>query len=74
VLLPASYSHIDLPRANDLPGNDRARAWIDAWQPGARLPADAGELHNIVQAADIWHSVKRHWCAQAQRLLKRTAS
>jgi len=74
VLLPASYSHIDLPRANDLPGNDRARAWIDAWQPGARLPADAGELHNIVHAADIWHSVKRHWCAQAQRLLKRTAS
>jgi hypothetical protein len=74
VLLPAAYSHIDLPRAAELPGNDRARAWIDAWQPGAALPADLGALHNIVHAADIWHSVKRHWCAQAQRLLVRTGA
>jgi hypothetical protein len=74
VLLPAAYSHIDLPRAAELAGNDRARAWIDAWQPGAALPADLGALHNIVHAADIWHSVKRHWCAQAQRLLVRTGS
>jgi hypothetical protein len=74
VLLPASYGHIDLPRAGDLPGNDRARAWIDAWQPDARLPADIGELPNIVHAADVWHSVKRHWCGQAQRLLTRSSS
>jgi hypothetical protein len=74
VLLPATYSHVDLPHAAALPDNAGARAWIDAWEPGAGLPPDAGGWHNVVHAADIWHSVKRHWCAQAQRLLKRTAS
>jgi pimeloyl-ACP methyl ester carboxylesterase len=74
VLLPASYGHVDLPRAADLPGDARARAWIEAWQPGTALPPDAAELRNIVHAADIWHSVKRHWCDQAQRLLKGSSS
>ena len=69
VLLPANYSHIALPRADELVGIAPARAWIDAWQPGSRQPAEAVDWPNVVHAADIWHSVKRHWCLQARRLL-----
>jgi len=74
VLLPPRYSHLDLPRAADLPGDARARDWIEAWQPGTALPPDVAGMRNIVHAADIWHSVKRHWCDQAQRLLKVSSS
>ena len=69
VLLPASYAHVDLPSTEPLAGDARARAWIDGWGPGATAPAEVGDLRNILHAADIWHSVKRHWCLQAQRLL-----
>jgi len=69
VLLPASYSHVALPLAEELAANAAARAWIDAWQPGTQQPADAVDWRNVVHAADIWHSVKRHWCRQARRLL-----
>jgi hypothetical protein len=69
VLLPANYSHIALPLADDLVSNAMARAWIDAWQPGTPQPAEAIDWRNAVHAADIWHSVKRHWCLQARRLL-----
>jgi hypothetical protein len=70
VLLPASYAHVDLPSTEPLAADERARDWIDAWQPGAAEPADIADLRNIVHAADIWHSVKRHWCMQARRLLR----
>jgi hypothetical protein len=25
---------------------------------------------NIVHAADIWYSVKKHWCIEAQQLIR----
>ena len=69
VVLPSDYGHIGLPRADPLLENPAARAWIDRWQPHAAPPWPGGDTTNLVQAADIWYSVKRHWCAQAQRLL-----
>lgn len=73
VTLPASYSHIGLPRAEHLAADPLARAWIDAYVPtsgAAQPPADPGfDATNLLHAADIWHSVKRHWCREAQRLV-----
>jgi hypothetical protein len=74
VLLPADYSHVMLPNADRLSGSAVAREWIDAWHPGAAPAGDSPDLPNIVHAADIWNSVKRHWCRQAQRLLKVSSS
>ena len=38
--------------------------------PLAAPPAGAGiDASNIVHAADIWYSVKKHWCLEAQRLI-----
>ena len=69
VVLPATYSHVELPRVEHLAADRVARSWIEGWSPGASTEGAAPETGNIVHAADIWHSVKRHWCMQAQRLL-----
>jgi pimeloyl-ACP methyl ester carboxylesterase len=68
VLLPASYSHIGAPAMEHLPRHPSTRAWIVAWQPGTAipLPADA-DVRNIELAADLWYSVRRHWCLEGQR-------
>jgi hypothetical protein len=70
VALPADYSHIGLPRVAHLAADPPARAWIDAYVPDSTAPPGGPgfDTTNLLHAADIWHSVKRHWCREAQRL------
>jgi hypothetical protein len=74
VSLPASTSHIGLPRTRHLALNPATRAWINDYAPDAAPtapPRGAGiDSTNIEHAADIWHSVKKHWCLEAQRLIR----
>ena len=50
------------------------RSWIDTYVPGAGGSPPAGvDTTNLIHAADIWHSLKKHWCREAQRLLAATA-
>lgn len=35
----------------------------------ARVPAP-GAADNALWAADVWYSIKRHWCLEAQRLIR----
>ena len=73
VVLPAGYGHIGLPRTAHLATNPRAREYVETWtQSSMTQPAD--DMVNVVHAADIWHSVKRHWCLQARQLLVGLAS
>ena len=71
VTLPGTYTHIGMPQAEHLAANALTRAWIDAYAPG-RSAAALDEAHvdtiNLIHAADIWQSVKKHWCIEAQRL------
>lgn len=69
VVLPESYHHVTLPRAEHLAADPAIRAWIDAWSPDGAAGSPDGDTANVIHAADIWYSVKRHWCAQAQGLL-----
>ncbi len=73
VVLPAGYGHIGLPRTAHLARNPRAREYVETWTESstAQPPGDAA---NVAHAADIWHSVKRHWCLQARQLLVGPAS
>jgi len=69
VVLPASYSHIGIPKAQHLAANALTRAWIDAYVPGAdpaALPEDA-DTRNLLHAADIWYSLRKNWCVEAGR-------
>ncbi len=74
VELAAETSHIGMPRTRYLAGNPTTRAWIDSYDPAsppAAPPTGPGiDTSNIVHAADIWYSVKKHWCLGAQRLIK----
>ena len=69
VILPGSYHHLTLPLAAHLAADPAIHAWIDAWSPGSTARPPAGDTSNLVHATDIWYSVKRHWCLQAQGLL-----
>ena len=72
VILPAAYTHIGLPDTLHLATDPVTRAWIEAYVPdgNAALPDAAGvDTTNLVHAADIWHSVKRHWTIEARRLV-----
>jgi len=74
VELPATTSHILMPRTRYLTRNPATRVWIDDYDPSApptALPEGPGvDNANIVHAADIWYSVKKHWCIEAQRLIR----
>ena len=73
VELAAETSHIRMPRTRHLAQNAVTRAWIDGYDPAsppASLPEGPGvDASNVVHAADIWYSVKKHWCLGAQRLI-----
>jgi hypothetical protein len=71
VTLPAEYSHISLPSAAHLAANATTRAWIERYAPGEPPPAQADlDTRNLLHAADIWFSIKKHWCLEAQRLVR----
>ena len=74
VELPAATSHIRMPRTRYLTRNAATRAWIDDYDPAQAQPAlpegPDVDSANIVHAADIWYSVKKHWCIEAQRLIR----
>jgi hypothetical protein len=75
VALPASYHHVTLPAVDHLAADPAIRAYLDAWRPDrAAPPLPTGDTSNLIHATDIWYSVKRHWCMQAQRLLALPAS
>ena len=51
----------------------KTRDWINAYVPGdgngATVPAGMAS-YNILWAADVWFSIKKHWCIEAQRLIR----
>ena len=73
VVLPASTSHLGAPQTKHLAADPATRAWINAYAPGAKpAPLPSGvDTTNIDHAADIWWSVKKHWCLAAQALAPR---
>ena len=74
VNLPADYGHIGLPLAGHLAANPATRAWIERYDPRTHPPLPpsiaGADVGNIVHAADIWYSIKKHWALAAQRLVR----
>ena len=70
VALPATYSHVFVPLVAPLAHEQEVRDWINEYAPGDRrdpsaLPGDAPQ--HVLWAADVWYSIKKHWCLEAQR-------
>jgi hypothetical protein len=73
VVLPETYAHLGIPRVLHLASDPRTRRFIDDYAPDRvpPLPEDADvDTTNLMHAADIWYSVKKHWCLEAQRLIR----
>jgi hypothetical protein len=73
VTLPAEYSHVFVPATAQLVESPAMRAWINAFDPdnvAGRAPLPEGPATNVMWAADVWHSIKKHWCIEAQRLIR----
>lgn len=74
VILPRSASHITLPLAQDLALDPLTREWIERYVPGTPVPDPPTDTRlnvaNLLHAADIWYSVKKHWCLEAQGLIR----
>jgi hypothetical protein len=70
VLLPAQVSHVRAFEVDGYAEHPQLRAWISAYQPGSNppLPEVPGlDLSNLHHAADLWHSLKKHWALQARQ-------
>ncbi len=70
VRLPARVSHLRAFEVDGFAEHPQVRAWIDAYQPGSQLPlpdVPDHNLDNLRHAADLWHSLKKHWALQARQ-------
>ena len=73
VELPAEYSHVFVPGTARLAEDKAMRDWINAFDPdneAGRAPLPEGDTSNVMWAADVWHSIKRHWTLEAQRFVR----
>ena len=72
VTLPASYNHVLIPVTRHLSRDPKMRAWINHYTPYARThpPIPEGDSDNLLWAADVWFSIKKHWCLELQRLIR----
>jgi hypothetical protein len=73
VVLPSAYSHVVVPATRDLATSKTMRGWIDAYVPGDKEQLQSlpeGPSDNVLWAADVWYSIKKHWAIEAQRLIR----
>jgi hypothetical protein len=73
VFLPAVYNHVVLPATRHLAQSGAMRDWIDAYVPGRPGQAETmpdGDNAGALWAADVWYSIKKHWCLELQRLIR----
>jgi len=73
VRLPVGYNHVTVPNTRHLLEDRQIMDWIDAYAPSEQPKCDVkfdGDSGNILWAADVWHSVKKHWVLELQRLAR----
>lgn len=73
VNLPVAYSHVFVPNTDYLIDEPDKRDWINAYagaREGDAATIPGGDDAHVLWAADVWHSIKKHWCLEAQRLIR----
>jgi pimeloyl-ACP methyl ester carboxylesterase len=77
IRLPSAYVHRSIPDTRHLLDSEAIKEWIDKYQPlnehvstpTVETKFDS-ESRNILWAADIWFSIKKHWVLELQRYLR----
>ncbi len=73
VRLPTHYKHGSIPDTRHLLATPELREWINHFDPGqppTEEPAFDVASHNILWAADVWYSIKKHWVRELQRSIQ----
>lgn len=77
VRLPATSAHSSIPYIKDLLRDQEVMQWIEDYQPNGGDSVPSGpELEwglkngQVLWAAEIWHSIKKHWVLELQRLIR----
>jgi len=72
VRLPLAYGHLMMPDTRHLVRTKEMRDWINAYLPTNSPELDVtfdGDTRHILWAADVWHSIKKHWVLELQRII-----
>ncbi len=72
VQLPTGYNHVTVPVTGHLARDPEIRDWINAYQPVDEPVLDRefkAKSDHILWAADVWHSIKKHWVLELKRLI-----
>jgi hypothetical protein len=77
VRLPLGYNHVTVPVTAHLVESQETKDWINRYVPREEPELTVklnGNTSNILWAADVWYSIKKHWVLELQRLIlaKRT--
>jgi hypothetical protein len=71
--LGVGHDHVTIPNTKHLSLNPDARKWIEAYHP-VKDPdpkvALKGNTGNLRWAADVWYSIKKHWCLELQHVVR----
>lgn len=77
VRLPATYAHSTIPSTRHLAKTNEIRDWINNYRPEEKSvvePQVEDRFHsdssNIIWAADVWFSIKKHWVIELQRAIQ----
>ncbi len=77
VWLPSKYKHGTIPETKHLLKDPRMADWINRYlpsnEPVSRPALDVqfeGDSLNILWAAEVWFSIKKHWVLELQRLIR----
>ena len=73
VRLPIGYNHVTVPVTSHLAGSQEIRDWINRYVPTEEPKVDVqfqSSSANILWAAEVWHSIKKHWVLELQQLIR----
>ena len=73
VRLPTGYNHVTVPSTKHLLKSQQIKDWINHYvptdEPKLDVKFDSDSAH-ILWAADVWHSLKKHWVLELQRVIR----
>lgn len=78
VWLPTKYKHGSVPDTRHLLASPEVRDWINCYRPPegdtVRLSDDQlrfdADTQNLLWAAEVWYSIKKHWVLELQRMIR----
>ena len=72
VQLPSGNNHFNAPSTRHLLDSQEIIEWLNSYEqtdkPTLEVEFDSNSSH-ILWAGDVWHSIKKHWVLELQRLI-----